>query len=242
MVTGKSGYSASKSRKLAAARTAVRKAAVALRGRANTYSRAPPRTGGWYGVYQRRGRDELKFIDVSSVPGAISTGGSITLLNGVTQGTDWDNRIGRKFLMKSLLFRFTTSPNTGGSAPGGDVIRIIVFYDSQTNGVAPVPTDLLQNGTYDSPLNLANRDRFKVIIDKFVTMGANVYTAGNLTAGSPTCKQMNMFKKMSMEVINAGTGATVGSIQTGGLFLFVMSLNLNTTLGDFYSRVRYIDS
>lgn len=243
MVTGKSGYSATKTRKLVAARTAVRKAAAALRGRTMSYSRAPPRTGGWYGTYKRGGgRTELKFIDNNVGNTAVGSTGGVALLNGVQQGTDWNQRIGRIIQMKSILFRLTLAPNIGVGQSVGDSVRILVIYDAQTNSVAPAVTDVLQVAEYDSPMNLSNRDRFKVIMDKLVAMNAFNFSGAAVVGGCPINKQINKYRKMNMEVANSGVGATVGSIGTGGLFLLLIAKENNNTLVDYYIRIRYTDN
>lgn len=242
MVTGKSGYSASKARKLIAARAAVRKAATALRGRTTSYPRAPLRTGGFYGGYYKRGREELKTIDVDGVSGTITSAGAITLLNGIPQGTDYTERIGRKVLLRSVLWRGFVTPSSATSLPEGAFFRYIIFYDSQTNATTPLIGDVLATNAYDAPLNLTNRDRFKVLVDKFCAINATTYTTGALSAGSPMPKHLKYYKKMMMEVIFGSTGSTVGSIQTGGLFLLtICSVNVGCKL-DMYSRVRFTDS
>lgn len=241
MVTGKSGYSVSRVKKLVAARSAVRKAAVALRGRTSAYPRAPLRTGGFYGGYYKRGREELKTIDVDNIAGAVSSVGAVVLLNGVPQGTDYTERIGRKVMMKSVLWRGFVTPNASVSLPEGAFFRYIIFYDAQTNATAPAVTDVLATNAYDAPLNLTNRDRFRVMVDKFCSINASTFTTGALSAGSPMPKALKFYKKMSMEVIFGSTGGTVGSIQTGGLFLLtICSVNSGCKL-DIYSRTRFTD-
>ena len=113
---------------------------------------APLRTGGFYGLWNGRRADELKTIDSSSTTD-IPAAGLVNTINGVAAGTDYNNRIGRKIMMKSLLLRIVLSPIATASAPIGDAVRIIVFYDTQTNGVLPTIAQLLQNSQYDDPLN-----------------------------------------------------------------------------------------
>jgi len=232
------------SRKIAASRRLVRKASALLRARSSRTPRAPFRTGGFYGLYSRRGRDELKVIDSGSNITAVPSAGQILLINGVSQGTDYNARIGRKILLKSLLVRFTLTPNSGvtnGSV--GDIVRIMIVYDSQTNGTQPVVADILQTSTFDDPINLTNRDRFKILTDKFLTMGAFTMTGTPaLATGSPQPKYFKIYKKFNLDVIFGGTGNTVGSVQTGGIFLFIMSLNNQITNLTHNSRIRFIDS
>lgn len=242
-----SGYYSNKSkkplsRKLAAARTAVNRARSVLGARASAPNRSygPPATRGFYGLYSKRGRDELKVCDVSGATIQALSSGAVTLINGVSQGTDYTNRIGRKILVKSLFMRFNIYPNSAISQPTGDLIRVLLLCDYQPNGAAPTTTDILQTADYLSPLNLNNRDRFKVWYDKYISMEASYYPSFLLTAGSPAMHFRQVFKKMSMEVINSGSGATVGSIQTGAMYIFVISKSTGT-LYDFNTRVRFID-
>jgi len=152
-------------------------------------------------VYNRRGRDELKFVDtVTSAAGTAA--GAVTLLNGVAQGTDYNQRIGRKFTMKSIMCRFGISYGTGAAVGSvGNIVRILIFYDCQTNLNTPAVTDVLQTASYLSPMNLNNRDRFIVICDKrFV-----------LQSGGPNARFFKKFKFLNTAACYK-SGATVGDI------------------------------
>lgn len=231
------------SRKYAASRKAVARASALLRARMATRARAPFRTGGFYGLYDRRGRNELKVINTDqSLSTTVASAGAVTLINGVAQGTDYTDRIGRKITMKSIFSKFFLLPNSTTNQVNGNIVRVMVFYDTQTNAAAPTVADVLQTAAYDAPINLSNRDRFKVILDKYYTMGAAVYTAGSLTSGAPFPAYCKKFKKCSLEVIFGGTGATVGSIQSGGLFMLTIAAVDSVTWCDTYHRVRFIDS
>lgn len=203
--------------------------------------RAPLRTGGYYGLYQRRGRDELKVIDLATT-GTVVTTGTVTLLNSIAQGTDYTQRVGRKVYLKSLLFQLDLQPTGTASIPIGDFIRCLVVYDCQTNAVAPAITDVLQNGAWNSPMNLSNRDRFKVLLDKRVAMGAVMYTTGALSTGMAQPKVIRVYKKMNMEVIFGGTGSGVGAIQTGAIWM-ILTDEIGSCVGySLYSRVRFQDT
>lgn len=205
--------------------------------------RAPLRSGGFYGTYNRRGRNELKFTDTGDGGGSAPAAGILVLLNGVAAGTDYNQRIGRKIILKSLLHRFSLIPQVAtANSSAGDIVWVMLIYDCQTNAATPAVADVLQAVTYDSPMNLNNRDRFKVLTDKFITMGAYTMTASALVTGSPTPKIIKMYKRLNHEVIFGGTGSTVGSIQTGAIFLLIISLNNNITTYVYNNRTRFIDS
>lgn len=231
-----------KSRRLAAAARAVSRARQVLRGGYGGSLRTPLRTGGFYGQFDRRGRAELKYVDVDLVATATSAAGTVTLLNGVAQGSDVSQRIGRKFMIKSSQIRLAVYPNSATTNQVGDIVRVMILFDCQPNSVIAAVGDVLEIATWESPLNLNNRDRFKVIMDKTITMNPVVYTAAALTAGAPVVKAMKRYKKLNLEVINSGTGATVGSIQTGALILLTIGLVNNGSTINWYHRTRYTDN
>ena len=209
--------------------------------------RAPFATRGFYGLWQRRrNRPELKTIDTTDTTYASldSTNGNITFLNGVATGTDFNTRVGRKILMKSILIRYQWYPLTSTSDSNGDVARILVVYDSQPNGSAtnPVITDFLQTASYLSPNNLNNRTRFKVLYDKTLTMEAWTMSAGALVNGGPRPRAGTIYKKLSHEAIYNGTGSTVGTIQEGAIFFVVIPATNATTGLIFNSRIRFTDN
>lgn len=201
--------------------------------------RAPLATRGFFNRYG--GRGELKYVDVQPGGTAITTAGAVTLLNGVTQGADINNRIGRKITMKSILFRGFILPSTT-SAPNGDTVRFLLVYDTQPNSPAAIAlvTDILNSANYYAPLNLSNRDRFRVLCDKYVHMAATTYTAGALSAGDPVQKSVKFFKKLNHTVTFSSTTNAIGNIATGGLYMLWIS-QAGFCLHDCYSRVRFTD-
>lgn len=227
------------SRKVAAARQAVARASAVLRGR----TLAPARTGGFYGLYTKRGRDELKVIDSGSTsPGVVPVAGALILINGVATGTDYTARIGRKICLKSMLVRFNLAPNYAASDSTGETIRIMLVWDTQSNSAAPLVTDVLNAADYLSPNNLNNRDRFKILADKFLTLPGWTAAAGALVNGSPVEKNLKLYKKGYWETVFSGTGATVGSIQTGALYILYIGSGGAQTNFSYNSRVRFIDA
>jgi len=192
---------------------------------------APPRTGGFYGLNQGSHGDELKTIDIAAGVFEFSSTGTITLINGIAQGTDFTNRVGRKFNMKSILIRGRISV---GATPTGATWRLMLIYDKQTNGEAPVITDIIDAIGMSGVQNLSNRDRFVVIMDK----------AGWVEATTKITMPFKKYKRCNLEVINGGTGATVGSIQTGALWLISvgnLAAGATAPVGALTTRVRFKD-
>lgn len=208
----------------------MRQAGIAAR-RANYVGRSLTtvglRTGGWVNP-ARAG--ELKYIDVSlgatSFP--LAGTGVLTLLNGCIQGSDATNRIGRKVNLKSIQTRISNTVATTGISNGPN-FRVIIFYDKQANATAPAVTDVLLTDAFASNMNLNNRDRFVILMDKTSAESCNYNW------------NMHDYRKVNCETIfNSGNAGTIGDIQTGSLYMltYLASGCLTTTEYVTVGRVR----
>jgi len=224
-------------------RRIVNKAAQLLRRRVGGYTRAPLATRGWYGSYGKGGRGELKYIDTDDNPSAVSASGLVTLLNAIASGAGINERVGRQVTNTSYFGRFGYYPSSTTSSPVGTIVRILVVYDAQSNSAAapPAVSDILQSAAWDSPMNLNNRERFKILLEFKVTIGATAYTAGALTAGSPMPKVIEKYRKMGMTTTYSGVNATNANIATGAIYLVEIANVNNTVVSDHYHRIRYTD-
>lgn len=239
MPVGKGYSTKAKARKLAAAAAAVSRARAAIVS--TRRSSAPLRSGGFYGTWnRRRGMSELKATDVTIANTSPSSTGSVVLLNGIAAGDDYTNRDGRKIMMKSILMRLCLKADTTQSSTVGEVLRVIVVYDRQCNGVALTGANVLQSAVWNAPVNLDNRERFKILYDNTLTVPGWYVAAGNLTGGSPTIRNIKVFKKLNLDVTYSGTANTVGSIATGSLYLLTFS-QYNKAWMDYYIRVRFTE-
>ena len=117
----------------------------------------------------------------------------------------------------------------------------MIFYDAQTNAAAPSVSDVLATTAYDASLNLNNRDRFKILMDKFVTHDAYTNGAGTQTVAGGGTRVVKKYIRCNHDVVFGGTGATVGDIQSGSLiFLYIGSTA--TYAMDYNIRTRFIDN
>jgi len=209
-----------------------------------SFGLAPPRTGGFRGVQGplRRAKDERKVIDVDPANYVADTTGSVTLLNGIATGTDFTDRIGRKIRMKSFYIRGVVRPID--ATIGNTLARLIIVYDMQTNGAAPAITDVLKSASPSSQLNMNNRDRFRILIDKQYPIGATSDVATQSFAGSPTVHQIKKYKKLNLEVLFNGTTNAVGSIATGSIYMITIGDQVANNGGQFNvsTRIRFEDA
>lgn len=157
--------------------------------------------------------------------------GAGLLLNGVAQGTDYTNRLGRKVMWRSLLIRMEIVAKTPASynLAAGQMLRILIVLDKQSNGSQPASSDILADGgggiVTTSLTNLQNRERFVIIVDKMVRFPGQYYDGSRLTTvggGIPPIV-FKFFKKMMLPTVYNGTGATYGNITTNSLWLFMIT-------------------
>lgn len=210
----------------------------------------------------RKSVKEKKFFDIEDTLG-ISPGGERGVINVPIQGTDFDNRIGRKIQIVSVqarvIFYFRDSVATGGpprvfpgSFQSGPITsRFMLLIDYQPNGALPATTDILTTANVLAPLNLNYRDRFKVLTDKMFTW--DPYRQ-QVTATSDTCmwnrasQQINMWKRVNVETIyNAGNAGTIGDVTTGAILAFYITdaaggaAPSNQVDVDYWYRIRFYD-
>lgn len=202
---------------------------------------------------------------------------AIMLLNDVGVGAGFYQRVGRKIEMKSLEFKVHIRPGDGASTGvtgladgiyGGGMYRFLVIYDTQTNGVAPVISDILQcvNSlgtnvvlTSNALVNLNNRERFKVLRDIELRMPQFATVGGVITGSLMDLDQKNYVNEISdyvklkgLPVQYKADAATVptafpvssANIATGAVYLVLLS-NVAAAASGYVAqgwvRLRYYD-
>lgn len=193
-------------------------------------------------VFQGPTRVERKYIDQNTTLQPALAGTSVkTLLNGCAQGTDApSNRIGRETSMKSIYWMLygSIAATTTGAAP----FRLVIVYDKESNGVAATAsgtpaTDAFNQDNIGAQMNLDQRDRFIVLVDEIID---NIGTAG------PQSLFRKGYRKISLPcVFNATGGATIASINTGGIYAFLWNGGTFATLAptlNLSTRIRFEDA
>jgi len=202
--------------------------------RLSAVSQQALRVGGWASP-SRMG--ELKFKDVSllsSLTVAVDTFSAPVLLNGLVPGSTATTRIGRKVILKSLLFRYRI--NTIATTVGGSPVRFLIVYDKQANATAPTILDVLEADDFTSPNNLSNRDRFVTLCDH---MTKPISATGDQGIADIVYKPLNL-----ETMFNDGVAGTIGDITTGSVYLFFAQCSGLTTgapVIEYKTRVRFSD-
>ena len=155
------------------------------------------------------------------------------LLNGIPQGDDSTERLGKRINMTNVAIRATASIPANATQPF-DSIRVIIFYDRQPNQLTPAVTDILTTASQDAHINLFNSDRFWVVLDHYLTVSVN---------GPDVC-QMKENRKLNTTTVYGGVGATAASINSGALWLLCYPLapaSANQPTFKYDVRVKYAD-
>lgn len=151
------------------------------------------------------------------VVGDVLTNANVIGLNLLAEGTDYTNRISRKTHVKSIDLRMAVD---AGSAPQPCWVRTMIVYDMQPNGAVPAITDILDTTTVpleavQAPMNLNNRDRFRVVIDRLQRLDTTSFET----------VEVKKFKLCDYETIYNASTAGVATITSGALWFFSISNN-----------------
>lgn len=201
----------------------------------------------------RTPKQELKAFDIANTTNTFTTVAgppTFNTLNALVNGAELYQRVGRKIYMKSLHIRGVIQPNAVGNDSG---CRIIVYYDSQPNAAAPLVANVLQDSnaaaatTWNSEINLINRQRFKILRDYQLLLGSVTNIAGNAELiPDPIKNSLNVeffIKLKGLEAVyNATNGGTVADIASGAIGIFcVGDANAGSYDLKYTSRLRYYD-
>jgi len=200
--------------------------------------------------------NELKAFDVALTGYNVDAAGTppaaaAAAVNAMINGSELYQRDGRKTYMKSLHFRAWLQVEATAVQ---DIIRIVIYYDSQPNGAAPTLATLLQDSNAAaatsvlSGINLANRQRFQILRDIPILVPSSTFTAGVLTntafPDSSGRLFINEFIHMKgLETIyNGVNGGTIADITSGAVGFFAFSQTTdNSWLLDWTTRLRFFD-
>ena len=183
---------------------------------------------------------ERKWVDLATTTYGLNTTGTVTLIPVIPQGSDVNERIGRKVTLKSIAMRGYAVSNANTLVTYG---RVMLVYDRQPNKALASMTDILDSASSLSFNNNQNRDRFLTIMNKSFTLCGNNTTAGQQTETSMIC--MDYFRKVNlpMQFGSAGTGL-IADITTGALLLVTVGATAaGTSDGDLTVsfRITYAD-
>jgi len=198
---------------------------------------------------------EIKAIDLYNFTVPMSTTTAFFLLNGVSSGAGFYNRVGSKIAMTSVHVYgpvVATKDNANN-----DYCRVLIVYDRQANGAEPILADILAQTRYDgaqtttpfSAANLNNRDRFLILKDYRLNLNA---VSGGFELGPidpvHVHSQINCFLKLGNLVTQYKASTSppaIGDISTGALWLVTVGTRDAATAAynlTVSTRVRFADN
>lgn len=218
--------------------------------RAYSGSMVPLRSGG----YSFNAPEVKMFNKASAVYQTDANTATITSLCTPVPGTGFTNRIGTKIKATSIYIRghiSNTQALTATGVPASNApahqVRCTVVIDYQPNGQDPAITDVFTNATPISQLNLYNRDRFKILMEK--TWVFDPILVDSTVGGASAVNQIRtvkMFKKCAIPVFfNAGVAGTVADLQSNNIVMIWQSdwpaALTGNDVATLETRIRFVD-
>lgn len=197
------------------------------------------RTTGYYGRYPPLG-NELKFLDSSWNSSGVSNSGTIVLstVHPAVSGTGESQRIGRKIVIRSVFVRWVVEIGNGTTPSAtDDGLRVIIYQDMQANGAAATVTDILATANYLSFNNLANKNRFKIMMDKFTDVHSAAATSSTF---GEMAKTRSHYMKCNVPIEFSSTTGSITEIRSNNIgVLLISDKAISNCSGRI--RVRYSD-
>lgn len=152
-------------------------------------------------------------------------------------GTDPTEHVGRT--TKEVSLEYTLQASYAATTAGSSPIRLAIVYDRQTNAALPTITDVWESDSINSLRNLANRKRFKILVDQKYE--------GMSDAGAKTMFEHGYRRfKFPLETnFNQTNGGSIADITTGSFISYVwQNGNIITAnpIAVLTTRVRFQDA
>lgn len=203
------------------------------------------------------GSKERKYAEVTYGDTAAATGsqwlGSLSAL--VTQGTAENQRIGRKYTIRSISLRGEVKmPNNattlGVSYPQADVARIIVVNDKQPNGTTANFAEIFSVGAASSAggpgtidmrafRNMDNISRFDILLDRMIYVQNSAYTGGSGSAQT-AIKPFSLYRKCFIPVEMKDVTGSVANVTTNNVAVYIIGSAGYCTVNAI-ARIRFSD-
>ncbi len=188
---------------------------------------------------------EIKFGNFSYDDVVIAINGNIVApsIFLIPQGFAEQQRIGRRVHIVGINIRYNfTLFTTAAPTNTTEVVRFMVILDKQANGAAPVITDVLKTDDYQSFNNLANKGRFKVLLDKMYTLN---HTSGAYDGGTDRFgdidRTFTYFKRCYIPVEFDGVDGLIGELKSNNVFYILLTKVGNRAEFNSRTRIRFVD-
>ncbi len=186
---------------------------------------------------------EIKFHDIDIDDTDVSNTGTIqAALLTIPEGNREEQRIGRKLVIKKILWRYNILlPTTATAAETSDIVRVMLIQDKQANGAQPAVLDILETADYQSFRQLANSQRFIILHDKthVLNCGAGSGRGSTDTLSYGETERQGTFYKdcnIPIEYDNSASSGVITSIRSNNITCLLISRGGHTA---FTSKIRF---
>ena len=166
----------------------------------------------------------------ASYNSTVNNTGVVELLSGIAEGTDYDDRIGKKITLRSVQIR-GHALNNDTTLGNSTIMRLLIVRDNTLSGSAPAISDILLNTTVYSVRNPAPEKlkSYTVLYDKSFD-----------TFREKPVVRFSKYKKLGTSAIF--DGATVADVNKGSLYAIMLS-NRSSNLPTFQyqTMIKYVD-
>ena len=154
--------------------------------------------------------------------------GQVNYMSTIAQGDDNFQRDGNTIANVSVEWRYSLT----SALVADDIVRIIVFQDSQNVAVLPTVVEVLQGATPEAQYNIPNRlqNRFRIIYDR---MHARTQVSDSENQVHRT------FSKKVAGIHFTGIANVIGSAGKNALFMLAVSSANVTTGVTFDYTIKY---
>jgi len=185
---------------------------------------------------------ELKFHDETLNVSPVSSTGVIPLSGSIVkiaQGTEENERIGRKCTIKSIHWRYQLQlPRISGNSLS-EAVRVIMFWDKQANGATATPTDILESALWQSFNNLSNSGRFVTLMDRTHNINYLTMSVGGLAVENiQVLQDYDFHKKVNIPIEYSGVAGAVSELKSNNIGVLLVSRN-DLVVFSSQTRVRY---
>lgn len=198
------------------------------------------------GALARYNQIEHKAVTLNSVltlPSGDTTWSVVQLVNGITQGVQSTQRIGRKVVLTSIQVRWLYEAALAATTEFWAPWRWCLVYDSSPDGVLPSPALIFDDNSFLGNVNLNSSERFLILHDEIIgkpvdNLRVSVTNGNSGYAGK-------FYKKLNYQQHFSATLGTIADIQKGAIYImFCNSAAATGTTWSFYfnSRVRFTDA
>ncbi len=210
--------------------------------RAKSYRRARAVVPGISRISGYYGGIENKFFDQDIDDAVVATGGTIQAAGSIcniAQGTTEIQRDGRKCVVNAINWRYSIKVPSNAAANGFDTVRVILYLDKQCNGATAAVGDILETDDYQSFNNLANRSRFRILLDRTHTLKQHG-AAGNGTTNETLTSMDNFsfYKKCQIPLEFSSTTGAITELRSNNIGVMLVG-HLGTAVFESKMRLRF---